>query len=127
MLTGYLEKLLRTCDVILYMIHILYIFIFGWMLYMIWYSLCLDLIINVFVCFTCRSMEVLSRSQTDFEKLRLDMEMEIRELKHRLDNEVQSRISAEGLVSQLKGQMKKGEDKMSGYDHLIILIIFVQL
>ena len=61
-------------------------------------------------------MEVLSRSQTDFEKLRLDMEMEMREVKFRLDNEIQSRIAAEGLVSQLKEQIKRGDEKLSGYD-----------
>ena len=64
-------------------------------------------------CFAFRTVEVLSRSQTDFEKLRLDMEMEIRDVKYRLDSEIQSRISAEGLASQLKEQIKKGDEKLA--------------
>ena len=63
--------------------------------------------------FACRNVEILSRSQTDFEKLRLDMEMEMRDVKYRLDGEIQSRISAEGLVSQLKEQIKRGDEKLA--------------
>ena len=67
-------------------------------------------------------MEVLSRSQTDVEKVKLEMEMEMRDIKYRLDNEIQSRIMAEGLVSQLKEQLKRGDDKLAGYKFVLFFI-----
>lgn len=69
-----------------------------------------------------RAVEVLSRSQAEFEKLRLDMDMEVRDMKYRLDNEIKARITAEGLVSQLKEQLKRGDEKLTSYDCFIIVL-----
>lgn len=49
----------------------------------------------------------------------------MRNMKYRLDNETQGRMAAEGLISQLRDQLKRGDEKYASYD--LFLFPFVLL
>ncbi len=54
----------------------------------------------------------MSKSQTDFERFRLEAEMELRDMKYRLEQEFESKAAVDGLNMQLKEQLKRAEDKL---------------
>ena len=60
-----------------------------------------------------RTVEILSKAQTDVDSLRLDMEMEIRDMQYHLEQEQEAKAAAEGLVAQLREQMKRAEEKLA--------------
>ena len=60
-----------------------------------------------------RTVEILNKAQTDVDRLRLDMEMEIRDMQYHLEQEQEAKAAAEGLVAQLREQMKRAEEKLA--------------
>ena len=45
--------------------------------------------------------------------MRFDMEMEMRDMRYHVEHEMEAKTTAEGLVTQLREQMKRAEEKLS--------------
>ena len=71
-------------------------------------------IVNLFVL-CLRAVEILSNAQNDFERLRLDMEMEVRDLRYRLSQELETKVTVGDMNTQLKDQLKRTEEKLAAY------------
>ena len=63
------------------------------------------------LCF--RTIEILSQSQNDKEKTRLDVDLEMRSLKYKLEQEMEGKNMVERLCNQLKDQLGRSEKKLS--------------